>query len=69
MKGTDEMLEGQAIAALRRAIGALEHAVFWAESASDHMKIQAALIKDHVEPLEGFLGAMLENRRRRRDGE
>lgn len=69
MEGTDEMMENNAIYALRRAIRALRDATLWMEGASEHHKAQAHLVKGHIEPLEGVLGAVIENRRRRRDGQ
>jgi len=68
MKGTDGMMEGNAIYALTRGIRALRDTVIWMEGASEHHKIQAHLVKGHIEPLEGILNAVVENRRRRRDG-
>ena len=67
MEGIDEMMESNAIAGLRRGIGGLYDSVFWMEATSDHHKVQAERIKNHIRPLEGILGAMMENRRMRRD--
>lgn len=68
MERTDETKENNAIYALRRAIKALQDTTRWMEGISEHHKIQAHLVKGHIEPLEGVLGAVIENRRRRRDG-
>lgn len=70
MEGTEayEMAEDRVIAALGRGVRSVREALSLMGDMSDFRRLQAQLLKDHVEPLQFVLDGMVKHRRETRHG-